>query len=85
MLLCVPCPAAAARPAAEMESVIAQAVREAESQGVHGKALTPFLLSRVAEITRGGSQAANLALLRNNARVAAQVAAALQEPGPGQG
>lgn len=79
MLLCVPCPAVAARPAAEMENVIAQAVREAESEGIHGKALTPLLLSRVAEITRGGSQAANLALLRNNARVAAQVAAALQE------
>lgn len=80
MLLCVPCPADAARPAAEMESVIAQAVREAESEGLHGKALTPFLLKRVSNLTGGDSQVANLALLRNNARVAAQVAAALPRP-----
>lgn len=79
MLLCIPCPAEAARPASEMEKAIAQAVREAESEGVQGKALTPFLLARVSEITQGGSKAANLALLRNNARVAAQVAAALQD------
>jgi pseudouridine-5'-phosphate glycosidase len=78
MLLCVPCPEDAARPAAEMEEVIGRAVREAEAQGIRGKAVTPFLLARVAELTEGRSRAANLALLRNNARVAAQVAAAVQ-------
>jgi pseudouridine-5'-phosphate glycosidase len=77
LLLCVPCPAEAARPAEEMEEAIAQAVREAEARGIHGKALTPFLLARVAELTEGKSQAANLALLLNNAWVAAQVAVAL--------
>lgn len=78
MLLCVPCPEDAARPAAEMEEVIGRAVREAEAAGIRGKAVTPFLLARVAELTEGRSRTANLALLRNNARVAAQVAAAVQ-------
>lgn len=78
MLLCVPCPEDAARPAAEMEEVIGRAVGEAEAQGIRGKAVTPFLLARVGELTEGRSRTANLALLRNNARVAAQVAAAIQ-------
>jgi pseudouridine-5'-phosphate glycosidase len=78
MLLCAPCPAQEARPFSEMENAIAQAVREAESQGIRGKGVTPFLLKRVSDLTGGNSQAANLALLRNNARIAAQVAAALQ-------
>lgn len=77
-LLCVPCPEEAARPAAEMEEVIGRAVREAGEQGIRGKGVTPFLLARVAELTEGRSRTANLALLRNNARVAAQVAAAIQ-------
>ena len=77
MLVCVPCPAEAARPAAEMERAISIALREAEAQGVRGKAVTPFLLSRVSELTYGESKAANLALLENNARVAAEIAVAL--------
>jgi pseudouridine-5'-phosphate glycosidase len=77
MLVCVPCPAEAARPAAEMESAIATALGEAEAQRVRGKAVTPFLLARVSELTHGESKAANLALLENNARVAAQIAVAL--------
>jgi pseudouridine-5'-phosphate glycosidase len=76
-LVCVPCPAEAARPAAEMERAITRAVREAETAGQRGKGLTPYLLSRVAELTHGESLAANLALLENNARVAAQIALAL--------
>lgn len=77
MLLCVPCPEESALPASEVEDAIAQAVREAEEQGIRGKAVTPFLLARVAELTGGRSKAANLALLRNNARVAAAVAGAV--------
>jgi pseudouridine-5'-phosphate glycosidase len=77
MLVCVPCPAEAARPSAEMESAIAPALRDAEARGVRGKAVTPFLLARVSELTHGESKAANLALLENNARVAAQIAVAL--------
>ncbi|MBM2849591.1 MAG: hypothetical protein HW418_2533, partial [Anaerolineales bacterium] len=74
MLVCVPCPAEAARPREEMEGVISTALREAEAQGIRGKAVTPFLLARVSELTHGESKAANLALLENNARVAAEIA-----------
>ncbi|MDW8327399.1 MAG: pseudouridine-5'-phosphate glycosidase [Anaerolineales bacterium] len=77
MLVCVPCPAEAAQPADEMERAIAAAVQEAEERGIRGKDLTPFLLARVAELTHGESKAANLALLQNNAHVAAQIAIAL--------
>jgi pseudouridine-5'-phosphate glycosidase len=52
-------------------------VAEAERRGVAGAALTPFLLSRIAEITAGRSLRANRALLENNAGVAAEIAVAL--------
>lgn len=78
LLLCVPCPQEAAIPAADMEAAIAQAVHEAAAQGLHGKPVTPFLLARIAELTGGRSKTANLALLRNNARVAAAVASSVQ-------
>ncbi len=77
LLVCAPCPAEAARPLAEMEQAIDAALREAAAQAVRGKAVTPFLLARVSELTGGESRAANLALLENNAAVAAEIAAAL--------
>ncbi len=79
MVVCAPCPEEAAKPAAEMEGAIAVALHEAEAKGVRGKAVTPFLLARVSELTHGESKSANLALLENNARVAAQIAVALSE------
>jgi pseudouridine-5'-phosphate glycosidase len=60
-----------------MEWAITQAARDADQAGVQGKALTPYLLARVSELTEGRSQAANLALLENNARVGAALARAL--------
>jgi pseudouridylate synthase len=59
----------------EMEPVIAQASAESIEAGVHGQALTPFLLRRISELTAGRSLQANLALLLNNARLAASIAA----------
>jgi pseudouridine-5'-phosphate glycosidase len=56
---------------------IAAAIAEAESKGVNGKALTPFLLDRIHHITGGKSIAANKQLVFNNARLAAQIASAL--------
>jgi pseudouridine-5'-phosphate glycosidase len=77
LLVTVPCPEEAARPAAEMERAIVTAVQEAEARGLRSKAVTPYLLTRIAELTHGESKSANLALLQNNARVAAQIAIAL--------
>lgn len=59
-----------------LDAAIAQAVDEAEQQGVRGVDVTPFLLRRVAELSEGASLRANLALLYNNARIAAEIAVA---------
>ncbi len=58
----------------EMEPMILKASAEAIEQGIHGQALTPFLLSRISELTEGKSLRTNLALLLNNARLAALIA-----------
>jgi len=77
LLVVCPIPEADALPAEESETAIAQALAEAQAQGIHGPALTPFLLARVAERTDGASLAANRALLLNNAAIAAHIACAL--------
>ena len=56
---------------------IDQAVAEAKAQGVHGKAITPFLLARIKDLTGGDSLDSNIQLVLNNARLAAKVAKAL--------
>jgi len=61
----------------EAEAEVARALQAAERQGVRGAALTPFLLGQLSDATGGRSLAANLSLLRANARVAAQIALAL--------
>ncbi|WP_407943263.1 pseudouridine-5'-phosphate glycosidase [Mangrovicoccus ximenensis] len=61
-------------PAGEMAPVIAQATREAAAQGILGKAVTPFLLGRILELTGGRSLDTNIALVRSNARLAAAIA-----------
>ena len=63
-------------PHAEVEAAIAAALDEARARGLSGKETTPFLLGRVAQATGGRSQAANLALLENNARAAGRIAVA---------
>ena len=77
VLIANPIPVEAAIPNQDIEVVIAQALREAEAQDVKGKAVTPFLLARVADLTDGVSLQANLALLENNAKLAAQIAVSL--------
>ncbi len=69
-----PIPEAFAMPSATIDSAIEQALAEAAAQGIGGKETTPFLLARVSEITGGDSLAANIALVLNNARLAAAVA-----------
>jgi len=60
-----------------IDQFIQQARREAHDQGIHGQPLTPFLLARLSELTSGESLKANLKLLLNNAKLAAQIAQAL--------
>lgn len=77
MLVAVPVPEA--DEAGSSAAAIEQAVREGAEKGIKGSALTPYLLKRVSELTDGKSQQANIALLKNNARVAGEIAATLAE------
>ena len=61
-------------PQSEIDPMIAQALTEAAQQKITAKAVTPFLLSRVFDLTQGRSLTANIALVLNNARLAAQIA-----------
>jgi pseudouridine-5'-phosphate glycosidase len=79
LLIANPIPEDAALPHAEMEAGIAAACREAAAAGISGKALTPFLLARINALTEGRSLQANIALIRHNAAVAAELAVALAE------
>jgi pseudouridine-5'-phosphate glycosidase len=74
VLVTNPVPGADAIPRAEMDPIIEQASREARDRKIHGQKLTPFLLDRISDLTKGRSMRANLSLLLNNARLAAQIA-----------
>lgn len=76
-LVCVPVPRADELPRDVAEAAIEQAQRMADDRGIRGAAATPFLLDQIARLTNGASVRANVALLLNNARVAAQIACAL--------
>jgi pseudouridine-5'-phosphate glycosidase len=77
LLVVVPPPDEVAIPADQVEGWLAQALDEAEAAGVSGSLVTPYLLSRMAQLSGGETLRANLGLLRNNARVAAQIAVSL--------
>ena len=79
ILVCVPVPEADALPEAVVRDAVARAVAEAEAQGIGGPELTPWLLTRIGELTDGGSIRANAALVANNAAVAARLAVALAD------
>jgi pseudouridine-5'-phosphate glycosidase len=78
-LVTVPVPAGQEIPAGELEAAITAALAEAEARGIERNASTPFLLNWVARQTSGASLQANVALLENNAAVAAQIAVALKD------
>jgi pseudouridine-5'-phosphate glycosidase len=77
LVIANPIPPADEIPAAEIDRQVHAALVEADTMGVKGKAVTPFLLQHVAALTEGRSLTANIALVRNNARLAAQIALAL--------
>ena len=71
-----PIPSEAEIPAAEIAPVIKAAVKKAEAHGIMGKETTPFLLAEIAGVTAGRSLAANIALVKHNAKIAAAIAVA---------
>jgi len=76
LLIANPIPSAEALDRGAIDQAIATAVAEAKARGIGGKALTPFLLSRINELTLGESLRSNIALVRNNAALAAKIAVA---------
>lgn len=77
VLVANPIPEDDALDAAEIDGRIAAAIADAEAEGITRKDLTPYLLNRIFQLTDGKSLTANIALVKNNAVVAAQIAAAL--------
>jgi pseudouridine-5'-phosphate glycosidase len=69
-----PIPEADEIPAAEIDAIIEQALRDMDARGIKGKDATPYLLGRIVEITAGESLRANIALVKNNARLGAAIA-----------
>lgn len=76
-LLTVPVPLEAELPASQLEEILAESLSEAAERAITGRELTPYLLSRMAAISGGATLRANIALLENNARVAAEVSIAI--------
>ncbi len=75
-----PIPAEAEIPYPEIQTAVEAALRAASAEGITGKEVTPFLLSRILELTEGRSLTANVALLRSNARLAAEIAKEISVP-----
>lgn len=78
LLVTVPVPEEFEVPQGQLQTALAHALESAERNGISGRDLTPFLLSQMAEHSRGATLRANIALLENNARVAAEIAVALR-------
>jgi len=78
LLVANPVPLADEIPADEMRAHIEEAIRDAEREGVRAKAVTPYVLGRILTLTGGRSLVTNIALVKNNARLAGEIAVALQ-------
>ena len=79
LIVTVPIPKEFELSAEKLEFILNTALEEAENQHIAGRELTPFLLSRMAQVSEGATLKANIALLENNARVASQIARALTQ------
>ncbi|TAG25639.1 MAG: pseudouridine-5'-phosphate glycosidase [Burkholderiales bacterium] len=77
VLISNPVPSESEIPEAQINQIIDVALKEATAQGIAGKQVTPYLLKRINELTQGASLKTNIALVKNNARVGAQLAVAL--------
>ncbi len=78
MLVACPVPEEDEIPFEKMDGVIKEALRECEEQGIKGKRITPFLLSKVKDLTEGASLEANIKLVLHNAEVGAKIAVGLE-------
>lgn len=81
LLVAVPVPEAAEVSAELLEQVLRGSLQEAEQKQIAGREVTPFLLARMSEASEGATLRANVALLENNARVAAEIAVAVADEG----
>ncbi|KAK9241382.1 hypothetical protein V1525DRAFT_334713 [Lipomyces kononenkoae] len=79
LLFCIPVPAEYEIPAADINGVIERAIVSAEQEGIKGKAITPYLLNRILELTGGRSLKSNVGFVKNNIKVGASIAKALSE------
>ena len=79
LVIANPIPLAFEIPTAEISPIIEKAIAEANRKNISGKNLTPFLLQHLATVTSGRSLAANIALVENNAIVAAKIAVAYSQ------
>jgi pseudouridine-5'-phosphate glycosidase len=77
ILIANPIPEEEALPRSYVNRIINKAVLEAARKGIKGKSLTPYLLGRINELSEGKSLTANIALIKNNARVGAKIACEL--------
>ena len=77
MLVACPVPAEDEIPFEKMDGVIKEALKECEEQGVKGKRITPFLLSKVKDLTEGASLEANIKLVLHNADIGSRIACGL--------
>ncbi|WP_343560555.1 pseudouridine-5'-phosphate glycosidase [Kiloniella sp. b19] len=73
-----PIPDSHAMETGQMNDIIAQALEAAVHDGIHGKGVTPYLLAKIVEMTDGASLKANIALVKNNAKLAAEIAVSLK-------
>lgn len=79
MVVANPIPVGDEMPESQISALIAQAVAEAEAKGITGAAITPYLLGRIVELSGGESLRANIALVKNNARLGAVIACSYSE------
>jgi len=79
LLVCVPVPEEFEVPAKQLQEILDHALAAADRNGVHGRDLTPYLLAQMSERSAGSTLRANVALLENNGRVAANIALAMQQ------
>jgi pseudouridylate synthase len=79
LLVTVPVPAEAEVPHETLNKILDESLRDARESNITGRDLTPFLLARMAERSEGATLRANIALLENNARVAARIASELSQ------